>query len=166
MPLETSYTSQAAGSAASGGGVESDKGDQYWSLGKLRRCYSDYLFSKRQELDEQIERTKNPDRRARLQFVAPALSADAAERDRFAALIDAQQDGVLVVSADGVHEIDMAAVMRRHRDQLAPLLQQQIHPRQSRGQPVLLPADRRLGPVAGEKMPSLLHGLGGTPHRV
>ncbi|MEQ1869102.1 MAG: M1 family aminopeptidase [Vicinamibacterales bacterium] len=34
-------------------------------------------------LDEQIVRTLNPDRKARLQFVAPALSADPAERDRF-----------------------------------------------------------------------------------
>ena len=34
-------------------------------------------------LQQQIERTQNPDRKARLQFVAPALSSDAAERDRF-----------------------------------------------------------------------------------
>jgi aminopeptidase N len=37
----------------------------------------------KQILDEQIARTQNPDRRARLQFVAPALSADRAERERF-----------------------------------------------------------------------------------
>jgi aminopeptidase N len=40
-------------------------------------------------LDRQVERTKNPDRKAQLQFVLPALSADAAVRDAwFAALAD------------------------------------------------------------------------------
>jgi aminopeptidase N len=34
-------------------------------------------------IQQQIERTQNPDRKARLQFVVPALSSDAAERDRF-----------------------------------------------------------------------------------
>jgi aminopeptidase N len=34
-------------------------------------------------LEQQIGRTMNPDRKARLQFVAPALSSDPAERDRF-----------------------------------------------------------------------------------
>ena len=34
-------------------------------------------------LSDQIARTKNPDRQARLKFMAPALSADQAERDRF-----------------------------------------------------------------------------------
>ena len=34
-------------------------------------------------LQQQIERTQNPDRKARLQFVAPALSSDPAERGRF-----------------------------------------------------------------------------------
>jgi len=34
-------------------------------------------------LARQIERTANPDRKARLQFVVPALSADPGERDRF-----------------------------------------------------------------------------------
>ncbi len=34
-------------------------------------------------LERQIARTENPDRKARLQFVAPALSADVAERDRW-----------------------------------------------------------------------------------
>src|SRR5206468_2138723 len=39
---------------------------------------------------QQIDRTENPDRKARLAFVAPALSADPAERDRFfASLKDA-----------------------------------------------------------------------------
>jgi aminopeptidase N len=34
-------------------------------------------------LQQQIERTQNPDRKARLQFVVPALASDPAERDRF-----------------------------------------------------------------------------------
>jgi aminopeptidase N len=34
-------------------------------------------------LQQQVERTRNPDRKARLQFVIPALSSDQAERDRF-----------------------------------------------------------------------------------
>jgi aminopeptidase N len=34
-------------------------------------------------LDQQIGRTMNPDRKARLQFVVPALSSDPVERDRF-----------------------------------------------------------------------------------
>ena len=34
-------------------------------------------------LRQQIDRTKNPDRKARLQFIVPALSDDPAERDRF-----------------------------------------------------------------------------------
>ena len=34
-------------------------------------------------LQQQIDRTKNPDRKARLQFVVPALSDDPAVRDRF-----------------------------------------------------------------------------------
>jgi aminopeptidase N len=34
-------------------------------------------------LDAQVERTKNPDRKARLRFILPALSADLTERDRF-----------------------------------------------------------------------------------
>jgi aminopeptidase N len=34
-------------------------------------------------LQRQIERTQNPDRKARLQFVVPALSSETAERDRF-----------------------------------------------------------------------------------
>jgi aminopeptidase N len=42
-------------------------------------------------LHRQIERTENPDRKARLAFVLPALSADAAERDRFfASLADVE----------------------------------------------------------------------------
>ena len=34
-------------------------------------------------LRQQIDRTQNPDRKARLQFVAPALSSEAVERERF-----------------------------------------------------------------------------------
>jgi aminopeptidase N len=34
-------------------------------------------------LERQLERTRNPDRKARLMFVIPALSSDTAERDRF-----------------------------------------------------------------------------------
>jgi len=34
-------------------------------------------------VEQQISRTMNPDRKARLQFVAPAVSSDPAERDRF-----------------------------------------------------------------------------------
>src|SRR5262245_17771963 len=42
-------------------------------------------------LQQQIDRTQNPDRKARLQFVAPALSSDQSERDRFfASLADVQ----------------------------------------------------------------------------
>jgi len=40
-------------------------------------------------LARQVERTANPDRKARLQFVIPALSADPAERDRFFASLAA-----------------------------------------------------------------------------
>jgi hypothetical protein len=55
MALETSYNSRAAGSAggASSGPEADSKG--YWSLSKLRKCYTDYLFSKREEIDEQID---------------------------------------------------------------------------------------------------------------
>jgi aminopeptidase N len=39
-------------------------------------------------LQQQIARTQNPDRKARLQFIVPALSSDQAERDRFFASLD------------------------------------------------------------------------------
>ena len=60
MALEQSYTSQPAGSPTGVGSAIASKGvssenEKYWPLQKLRRCYTDYLFSKRQELDEQIE---------------------------------------------------------------------------------------------------------------
>jgi len=45
-------------------------------------------------LQQQIDRTQNPDRKARLQFVAPALSSDQSERDRFfASLADVRNRG-------------------------------------------------------------------------
>jgi hypothetical protein len=53
MALETSYTSRAAGSASHGSSTE--KTGEYWPLSKLRKCYTDYLFSKREEQDEQID---------------------------------------------------------------------------------------------------------------
>ena len=56
MALETSYTSRPAGSPTQQGvTAPADEGGEYWPLQKLRRCYTDYLFSKRQEIDEQIE---------------------------------------------------------------------------------------------------------------
>src|SRR6476661_3610056 len=60
MPLETSYGAQPTGSASPGSSSAgtsgtSDKTDDYWPLEKLRKCYTNYLFSKRSEIDEQIE---------------------------------------------------------------------------------------------------------------
>jgi hypothetical protein len=55
MALETSYTAQAAGSASGTHGQSTDKAGEYWPLSKLRKCYTDYLFSKREEIDEQID---------------------------------------------------------------------------------------------------------------
>jgi len=40
-----------------------------------------------QILDDQSKRIQNPDRKAQFEFVRPALSADAAERDRFFAML-------------------------------------------------------------------------------
>ncbi len=37
-------------------GQSTDKDGEYWPLSKLRKCYTDYLFSKREEIDEQIDR--------------------------------------------------------------------------------------------------------------
>lgn len=54
MALETSYTSRAAGSASHGPSTEKTT-TGYWPLDKLRKCYTDYLFSKREEQDEQID---------------------------------------------------------------------------------------------------------------
>lgn len=57
MALETSYSSQSAGAAAfsSAGQQPKEAGEKYWPLSKLRRCYLDYLKSKREEIDEQID---------------------------------------------------------------------------------------------------------------
>jgi hypothetical protein len=52
--LEQSYTAQAAGSPQSGAATDKDATD-YWPLSKLKKCYSDYLFNKREEIDEQID---------------------------------------------------------------------------------------------------------------
>jgi hypothetical protein len=49
--LEQSYTSTPAGSPTQGAGEDKDKTD-YWPLSKLKKCYTDYLFNKREEIDE------------------------------------------------------------------------------------------------------------------
>ena len=54
-------------------------------------------------LAQQIERTKNPDRKAQLAFVAPALSADPADRDKFFAMVkDVSNRGHEAWVLDGV----------------------------------------------------------------
>ncbi len=55
MALETSYTSRSAGSPGGGPTASDDGGDKYWPLSKLKRAYTDYLHSKRREIDEQID---------------------------------------------------------------------------------------------------------------
>jgi hypothetical protein len=55
MALETSYTSRPAGSGTTAAGQSVSKPGDYWPLSKLRKCYTDYLFSKREEIDEQID---------------------------------------------------------------------------------------------------------------
>ena len=55
MPLETSYSGQGAAPAAIGSTSDSGDDKGYWPLSKLRKCYSDYLFGKREEQDEQID---------------------------------------------------------------------------------------------------------------
>src|SRR6185295_3637412 len=58
MPIDTSYGSTPTGSPGGGGAATPEtpkEAKSYWPLSKLRRCYTDFLFSKRQELDEQIE---------------------------------------------------------------------------------------------------------------
>jgi aminopeptidase N len=55
-------------------------------------------------LQQQIDRTQNPDRKARLQFVAPALSSEAVERDRFfSALADVSNRRHEPWVLDGLH---------------------------------------------------------------
>src|SRR5262245_12464239 len=51
--LETSYTSQSAGSASNTAGPANST-EGYWSLEKCRKAYLDYLGNKREEIDEQI----------------------------------------------------------------------------------------------------------------
>lgn len=53
--VESSYTSRSSGSAAFSPGVGGQPEGDYWPLEKLRKCYTDYLFSKREEIDEQID---------------------------------------------------------------------------------------------------------------
>jgi hypothetical protein len=52
--LEQSYTSKSAGGASSGASDDKDT-TSYWPLSKLKKCYTDYLFNKREEIDEQID---------------------------------------------------------------------------------------------------------------
>src|SRR5678816_502046 len=54
MALEQSYTSTPAGSPQPGSSPAGQKTD-YLPLEKLRKCYTDYLFSKRDEINEQID---------------------------------------------------------------------------------------------------------------
>jgi aminopeptidase N len=55
-------------------------------------------------LQQQIDRTQNPDRKARLQFVVPALSSDQADRDRFfASLADVNNRRHEPWVLDGLH---------------------------------------------------------------
>src|SRR5688572_9132662 len=51
--LEQSYTSRSAGTTPSGG--EATSSGEYWPLSKCRKAYTDYLFAKREEIDEQID---------------------------------------------------------------------------------------------------------------
>ena len=55
MALETSYSSRASGQVSTGSGAtEQKKGKtSYWSLSKCRKAYTDYLFNKREEIEEQ-----------------------------------------------------------------------------------------------------------------
>src|SRR5262245_57662692 len=53
--LEQSYTPRPSGSGTSPHGKTTPQKDGYWPLTKLRRAYTDYLFSKREEIDEQID---------------------------------------------------------------------------------------------------------------
>ena len=55
MPLEQSYTAQSAGSSSATAGQSTTKDVGYWSLEKCRKAYNDYLFNKREEIDEQID---------------------------------------------------------------------------------------------------------------
>lgn len=55
MALEQSYTSQPAGSPMGGASQAATTAKpDYWELTKCKRCYTDFLTSKREELDEAI----------------------------------------------------------------------------------------------------------------
>jgi hypothetical protein len=49
--LNRATPQQPAGSPTQGAGEDKDKTD-YWPLSKLKKCYTDYLFNKREEIDE------------------------------------------------------------------------------------------------------------------
>lgn len=55
MALEQSYTSTPAGSPSGGGTTGAGQPTEYWDIGKCRKAYSNYLFSKREEINEQID---------------------------------------------------------------------------------------------------------------
>lgn len=56
MSLEQSYSSQPAGSGSPVAAQSSPEGKtDYWPLTKLRKCYTDFIFNKRDELNEQID---------------------------------------------------------------------------------------------------------------
>jgi aminopeptidase N len=69
-------------------------------------------------LDQQLARTMNPDRKARMQFVRPALSADQAVRDRFfASLKDAanrRREAWVLDALDYLHHPLRAASSRKY----------------------------------------------------
>jgi hypothetical protein len=51
MALESSYSSRASGQVSAGSAP--DKKTDYWPLHKCRKAYTDYLFNKREEIEEQ-----------------------------------------------------------------------------------------------------------------
>lgn len=55
MALPNTDTGYKPGGSATGGqaGVAEQQGIQYWKISKLRRAFNDYLFTKREEIDEQ-----------------------------------------------------------------------------------------------------------------
>lgn len=56
MALEQSYTTTASGGAVGSGSVSTEQtSNKYWPLTKCRRAYADYLWMKRQEMNEQRE---------------------------------------------------------------------------------------------------------------
>ena len=69
-------------------------------------------------LDQQIARTTNPDRKARMQFVRPALSADQAVRDRFFASLkdvaNRRREAWVLDALDCLHHPLRAASSRKY----------------------------------------------------